>query len=151
MSKTLREQLIGAWKLVSYIAKPVDGSEPYYPMSENPMGIIMYTPDGFMSAQLMHPQRNNFASGDWLNGTDEEYKQEATTYIAYTGPFHVDEEKQTLTHSMFISLFPNWTGQTQPRVVKIEGDLLHLNTASPIVFGGKMVNAFLTWKKVDTQ
>jgi hypothetical protein len=151
MSKTLREQLIGAWKLVSYIAKPVDGSEQYYPMSEKPMGIIMYTPDGFMSAQLMHPQRNNFASGDWFNGTDAEYKQEATTYIAYTGPFHVDEEKQALAHSMFISLFPNWIGQTQPRVVKIEGDLLHLSTASPIVSGGKMVNSFLTWKRVDAQ
>jgi hypothetical protein len=151
MSKTLREQLIGAWKLVSYIAKPVDGSESYYPMTEKPMGIIMYTPDGFMSAQLMHPQRNNFVSGDWLNGTDAEYKQEATTYIAYTGPFHVDEEKQTLTHSMFISLFPNWTGQTQPRAVKIEGDLLHLSTASPILFAGKMSNAILTWKKVNTQ
>ena len=43
------------------------------------------------------------------------------------------------------------TGHTQPRVVKIEGDLLHLSTASPIVSGGKSVNAFLTWKKVDVQ
>ena len=151
MSKTLREQLIGAWKLVSYIQVPLDLSTPTHPMTEKPMGIIMYTPDGFMSAQLMHPQRNNFASGDWFTGTDAEYKQEASTYIAYTGPFHVDEEKQILTHSMFISLFPNWTGQTQPRVVKIEGDLLHLSTASPIVSGGKLVNAFLTWKKVDAQ
>ena len=84
----------------------IDGSANFYPMSENPMGITMYSPDGYMSAQLMHPDRKNFASGDWFNGTDEEYKQEASTYIADTGPFHVDEEKQTLTHSMFISLFP---------------------------------------------
>jgi hypothetical protein len=48
-----------------------------------------------------------------------------------------DEEKQTLTHSVFTSLFPNWIGQTQPRVVKIEGDLLYLGTASPIVSGVK--------------
>ena len=40
---------------------------------------------------------------------------EATSYIAYSGPFHVDEDKQTLTHSMFVSRFPDWTGQTQPR------------------------------------
>ncbi len=147
MANSLREQLIGAWKLVSYVEIPVDGSEPTYPMSKEPMGIIMYTPDGFMSAQLMHPQRNHFASGDWFDGTDAEYKQEASTYIAYTGPFNVDEEKQTLTHSMFISLFPNWTGQTQPRVVKIEGDLLHLSTAFPRVSKGKTVNSFLKWKK----
>jgi Lipocalin-like domain len=45
---------------------------------------------------------------------------EATSYIVYSGPFHVDEVKQTLTHSMFVSLFPNWIAQTQPRAVKIE-------------------------------
>jgi hypothetical protein len=149
MSNKLKEQLIGAWKLVSYVEKPVDGSDPLYPMSEDPRGIIMYTPDGYMSAQLMHPDRGNFASGDWFDGTEAEYKNEASTYIAYTGPFHVDEEKQTLTHSMFISLFPNWTGQTQPRLVKIEGDLLHLSTASPIVSGGKTVNSYLTWKRAE--
>lgn len=150
-TKTLRDQLIGAWKLVSYAENPVDGSAPFYPMSEKPMGIIMYTPDGFMSAQLMHPERNHFASGDWFDGTDAEYKQEASTYIAYSGPFHVDEEKQTLTHSMFISLFPNWTGQTQPRIVKIEGIFLHLGTATPITSGGKLVNSTLIWKRAGEQ
>jgi hypothetical protein len=151
MPNTLKEQLIGAWKLVSYTEKPVDGSAPLYPMGENAKGIIMYTPDGYMSAQLMHPDRRNFASGDWFSGTDEEYKQEASSYIAYSGPFHVDEEKQTLTHTMFISLFPNWTGQTQPRVVRIEGNLLHLSTAVPILSGGKTVNSYVTWKRADAQ
>ncbi len=71
--KTLREQLIGAWKLVSYVEKPVDGSAPFYPFSEHPQGIIMYTPDGFMSAQLCSPGRKPFASGDWFKGTTEDY------------------------------------------------------------------------------
>jgi hypothetical protein len=48
---------------------------------------------------------------------------------------------------MFISLFPNWIGQTQPRVVKIEGDELHLSTASPIQSSGKTVNSYLKWKR----
>ncbi|MGH8523135.1 MAG: lipocalin-like domain-containing protein [Gammaproteobacteria bacterium] len=147
MSGKLRDQLIGAWKLVSYVEKPVDGSEPFHPLGEHPLGIIMYTPDGYMSAQLMHPDREPFASGDWFQGTPDEYQQEASTYIAYSGPFHVDEEKRTLTHSMFVSLFPNWTGQTQPRVVKMEGDRLHLSTASPIQSGGKNVNSYLEWER----
>lgn len=107
----------------------------------------MYTPDGFMSAQLCRPDRAPFASGDWFKGTPQEYEDEASTYIAYTGPFHVDEEQQTLTHSMFISLFPNWVGQTQPRVVRIEGDMLHLSTASPIMSAGKRVNSYLQWRR----
>ena len=151
MPAKLCDQLIGAWKLVSYVEKPVDGSAPFYPMSEQPIGIIMYTPDGYMSAQLMKPGRKPFASGDWFNGTDDDYKQEASSYIAYSGPFHVDEENQTLTHSMLVSLFPNWTGQTQPRVVKIEGDLLHLSTAAPIKSGGKTVMSSLEWRRADKE
>lgn len=149
MTATLREQLIGAWKLVSYVEIPTDGSAPVHPMGEEPKGIIMYTPDGYMSAQLERPGRPNFVSGDWFKGTTEEVKEEASGYIAYCGPFHTDEETRQLTHSMFVSLFPNWIGQTQPRVVKIEGDMLHLSTASPIRSGGKETNSFLTWKRAE--
>jgi hypothetical protein len=69
-----------------------------------------------MSAQLSKPDRPNFASGDWFPGTAEDYQQETTSCIAYSGPFHVDEANQTLTDSMFVSLFPDCTGQTQARV-----------------------------------
>jgi hypothetical protein len=72
MAQKLRERLIGAWKLESYVEKPVDGSAPFYPMGEKPEGIIMYTPDGYMSAQLMRPSRPKFASGDWFRGTDKD-------------------------------------------------------------------------------
>lgn len=114
MSDGLRERLIGAWTLVSYQEIPVDGSESFEPLGPDPRGIIMYTPDGYMSAQLSRPDRPPFASGDWFVGTDEDYRREASTYIAYTGPFHVDEESGELTHTMFISLFPNWVGQSEP-------------------------------------
>jgi predicted nucleotidyltransferase len=45
--------------------------------------------------------------------------------------------------------FPNWLGQTQPRVVKIEGDVLHLSTATPFRSGGKETNSYLSWKRVE--
>ena len=138
MSTGLRDRLIGAWRLVSYVEEPVDGSAPFYPLGQKPQGIIMYTPDGYMSAQLARPDRGRFTSGDWFKGTDEEYRAQASWYIAYTGPFHVDEDKKTLTHSMFISLFPDWTGQTQPRVVSFEGDNLHLNTSHRSSPGGRL-------------
>jgi hypothetical protein len=64
-------------------------------MGEEPEGIIMYTPDSYMSAQLMRPGRREFASGDWFRGGDEEIKEEAPGYIAYGGPFHTDEATET--------------------------------------------------------
>lgn len=147
MSTTLRSQLIGAWTLVSYVEEPVDGSAANHPFGEQPQGMILYTPDGYMSAQLSTANRAPFAGGDWFKGEPQEYTAQGISYIAYTGPFHVDEAQQTLSHTMLISLFPNWTGQTQPRLVKIEGDMLSLSTASPIMSGGKRVNSFLRWKR----
>jgi hypothetical protein len=52
---------------------------------------------------------------------------------------------------MFVSLFPNWTGQTQPRGVKVEGDVLHLATVSPTQSSGKTVMSHLSWKRAERQ
>jgi hypothetical protein len=49
---------------------------------------------------------------------------------------------------VLVSLFPNWIGRKQQRVAKIEGDVLHLRTASPIQSGGQSVNAYLQWRRV---
>lgn len=62
--KGLRKQLIGARKLASYVETPLDGSPKRFLMGESAQGILMYTPDGYMSAQLMTPGRRQFASGD---------------------------------------------------------------------------------------
>jgi hypothetical protein len=141
----LRTILIGAWELVSYVERPTDGSEDRYPLGREPKGLIMYTPDGFMSAQLMNPKRTPVASGDWFEMTDAETREEAINYIAYSGPFAI--EGGELTHSMSVSLFPNWIGQTQPRVVETDGKTLHLSTAIPIMSGGVEVNSCLSWKR----
>jgi hypothetical protein len=61
--------------------------------------------------------------------------------FAYAGAFQVEEEKKIVTHFVLVSLFPNWIGQKQQRIASIEGDLLHLSTASPIQSGGQSVNA----------
>ena len=145
---SLRDQLIGAWKLVSYVEKPVDSSAPTYPFGKDAQGIIMYTHDGFMSAQLSRRNRASFASDDWYKGKPEEFAAAASSYFAYTGPFEVDEEKQSLSHSMFISLFPNWIGQTQPRVVRVDRDFLTITTENPVESLGKMVQPELRWKRV---
>ena len=127
----------------------MDGSAAVHPIGERPMRIIMYTPDGYMSAQLMPPGRRPFALGDWFYGTAEEYREEGSTSIASSRRFHVDEGK-TLTHSMFVSLFPNWTGQTQPRVVGIEGDRLRLSTTAPIL-SAKVVMSHLQWQRAGKE
>lgn len=146
---TLREKLIGAWELFSYVEIPTDGQEPINRLGVNPKGLIIYTPDGYMSAQLMSPDRVNFKSGDWFDAALDEYCQEATSYIAYSGKFFVDEQKQTLQHSMFVSLFPNWIGQTQPRAVDLQGNILKLSSVAPIKSAGVEVMSYLEWHRAE--
>ncbi len=145
---SLRNKIIGAWQLFSYTETPVDGSAPFNPMGLTPKGLIMYTPDGYMSAQFMHPDRANFAVNDFYQGTLEEYKAAGSTYVAYSGPFAVDEDKGTVTHSVFVSLLPNWIGNNQPRLVSLEGEALTLTTANPIQSKGKPVVSTLVWHRV---
>jgi hypothetical protein len=147
MQKSLRERLIGAWRLVSYVEKDVDTGKENKPLGENPEGIIMYTHDGYMSAQLGSPGRTNFSGGDMYRGKVEEYAAEGSTYIAYTGPFYIDEQKQSLKHEMQISLFPNWKGQQQARLVEVNDKVLHLSTDVPMKFGGGNKTASLFWER----
>jgi len=144
----LRDQLIGAWELVSFVEKPLNAATQNYPMGERPMGIIMYTPDGYMSAQLMRSNPRHFVSADWFKATPEEQAWAASSYFAYAGPFHVDEEKGLVTHFVAVSLFPNWIGQKQQRIMRIEHNTLHLSTTSPMQSEGHSVNAYLEWRSV---
>ena len=145
-NESLRSTLIGAWALVSYETKNAEG-KPSYPMGTDAQGIIMYTPDGYMSAQIMKADRPLFKNNDLNVATDAEYSRAAASYLAYSGPFYVDEETKTLRHSMTVSLFPNWLGQVQVRLVKYEDGLLHLGAEGPILINGELQDTFLIWKK----
>jgi hypothetical protein len=70
--------------------------------------------------------------------------------FAYCGPFHADDDSQTVIHSAEVSLFPNWTGQVLRRHVMIDKDILRLSTVGPYVSGGKRVHACMTWNRAET-
>ncbi|MBJ9594843.1 lipocalin-like domain-containing protein [Burkholderia seminalis] len=144
LASQLRAQLVGAWRLVSYEVRPRDGSATAYPLGRDARGWILYTPDGYMSAQMMATGRPPYANGDLHHGTDAEYAAAARGYIAYSGPFQVTDDG-TLTHEMDVSLFPNWLGNVQQRAVMLDGDRLQLGTAAPVRIDGREVDAVLLW------
>ncbi|WP_261154478.1 lipocalin-like domain-containing protein [Serratia ficaria] len=141
------EKLIGAWRLIRYVEYPVDDSVPREPMTENPQGLLLYTSDGFMSAQLCAPERTCFTSGDWFVASSEEFRAEATSYIAYSGPWEPGTEAGTIIHGMDVSLFPNWSGQRQVRNFRLEDEYLFLASKEPVHSGGRLIHAELQWKR----
>lgn len=152
---SLRHQLIGAWELMSYSAWKVNNpNEKVYPMSKDVKGIIMYTPSGHMSAQLQIPGQKPFAENDLNGGSEEELAEAGKSYLAYTGPFYLDESKDEpmLQHHMTNCSFPNWLANTQRRMVKIyqEGDETFLTLgpeSETVVMGEKRVSELL-WRRL---
>jgi hypothetical protein len=145
--KSLRERLVGAWALTSYVERDIETGVEDHPFGEHPLGFVLYTPDGYVSAQLQRPDRPPFADGDLLRATPKEYAAAGSSYIGYSGRFFIDEGKKTLSHEMAVSFFPNWLGQRQVRLVEVGNDRLQLSTDGPQRFNGTLKTATLTWQR----
>ena len=148
-SRSLRESLIGAWRLVSSVETDVKTGAVDRPLGDKPEGLILYTPDGYMSAQLSAADRPNFESGDMYKGKPEEYVAAGLSYLAYSGPYYVDEANRIVEHEMFVSLFPNWKGQRQARIVKLDEKELHLSPNRPLMFNGSLKMPTITWRRAN--
>ena len=123
----IRDQLVGAWQLVSYVSTPKDSTkQATYPLGKDPKGILLYTADGYMSAQIqvLEPAKELDTNSTQLTG-----------YLGYTGPFYIDEtgSEIVLQHHMSLSSFPAWLGDTQRRLARLNGDILVLSAESEIV------------------
>jgi hypothetical protein len=56
----LHNDVLGAWELVSYTEGDNHGGPITYPLGPDALGLIMYTADGYMSAQIMRRDRPAF-------------------------------------------------------------------------------------------
>ena len=142
----LRDAVLGAWELVSYTIADSPSGETTYPLGPNPVGLIMYTEDGYMSAQLMRQDRSAVEPPEPSGGTPAAESPFARGYLAYSGPFHVDEATGTLHHQVTVSLFPKWLGSTQLRCSRLEGDILTLSGTNTLANGVTSTHTLL-WRR----
>lgn len=121
----------GTWKLLTYESHAPDGSIGL-PLGADPVGLLVYTPDGRMSGQAMRRKHDPHATGPLDN------------YIAYFGAFTVDDVSCEIVHWVEGSLYPNWVGTQQRRGFAFSGNRLTLTAAlqrSPTVH-------HLVWERV---
>src|ERR671917_1797615 len=100
-----------------------------------------------MSVAISRPDRARFAAGDLPGGSAEERARAAETFVSYCGRYEL--RGQTVVHFVELSLFPNWVGAEQERLVEVAGDRLTLSTR-PMVLGGVLRTAILTWERIRT-
>jgi hypothetical protein len=136
--------LVGTWRLISWENRTLDG-EVSHPLGEDASGYIAYTEDGYVFVAIMRPARRPFAAGDLLSGSAAEKARAAETYVSYCGRYEFRGE--TVIHHVELSLFPNWVGVAQERLVTINGNRLTLST-SPLLLEGRQQTAHLVWERV---
>jgi Lipocalin-like domain len=144
---TLASQLVGLWTLIGYVEEKPSG-ENTRPFGLHPQGFLIYTADGFVSAQLMRPGRSPFSSSNWHQGTPEKYQESGSGYTAYCGSHKVDEEEAKVTHQPSVSLLPNLIDLPQYRSIELRGDRLILRAAVGPAANG--LSSRLEWKRVHS-
>ena len=142
---TLHDQIRGAWQLVSYAVQDTQGGPVTHPLGPDAQVLIIYTHDGYMSAQLMRRDRPNYDQPDTGGGTAEQAAAAAVGYLAYSGPYVVDEDTAIVHHDVAVSLMPNWLGTVQLRRSALTGDRLTLIAEAPA--GGATVRSTLVWSR----
>jgi hypothetical protein len=133
-TKSLKDQLVGSWTLVS--------AEPY---GTNPTGSYMFDSNGRFSAILMRRDLPKYTSNSRTQGTPAEYKGTVDGSIAYFGTYSVTGTDLDL--HVEGSTFANWTGTVQKRTnVSVAGDELKYNVPAPS--DGRPTAAPTVWKRV---
>lgn len=141
----IKSQFVGTWRLISFELRGSDG-QVRYPVGKNPVGYLIYSDDGYMSATLMAANRTRVAAELQWSASTEEKVASADTFIAYCGRYEIQVDR--VMHHVEASLFPNWVGESQERIFKFMGDRLYL-TAPPLLFLGISYTAHLVWKRAQ--
>jgi hypothetical protein len=138
------DPLVGTWRLLSWENRTADGTISY-PLGRDAAGLITYTEDGHVFVAIMRAGRKPFAARDLLRGSSEEKARAAESYVSYCGKYEYHGD--FVVHRVELSLFPNWSGVEQERLVQVTGNRLTLSTR-PLLLGGIEQTACLLWERV---
>jgi len=116
-----REQLVGAWRLAWMEEQGADGKVT---RSTDRKGILIYTPDGQMSVQVMYPSSETVSSQNPV-----QYAQDG--YEASFGSYEVNEQAHTVTNHVEGSLVRALVGDDLPRVYRFSDGRLTLRSSRP--------------------
>jgi lipocalin-like protein len=116
----------------------------FHPWGTDVRGRLTYDAAGYVALQIAKGGREPFASDDLEAGTPEEVRRAWNGYHAWFGRFTVREDDQSVVHHIEASLFPNWAGLDQTRLVSLGGDGLVLCSKS-MPYGGEPVEFQTRW------
>lgn len=139
----IEDRFVGTWRFVSIEQRNASGE--IVPIENPPTGgVLMYTPTGHMAVQVIGAGRQKYAADQ---PTGEEAQAALATYVAYHGPFTVNEADGTVTHHREAHLTPG-SVRDAVRSYRFSGNRLMLTPPSRIVDGEELTRT-LTWERIE--
>ena len=114
--KSLKEQIIGTWVIVSSDSTAPDGSKMQV-FGPNPKGILVFDVSGQTVQIIVNPGVPKFKVNNRLKGTPEENTAAVHGTTATFGTFTVDESSKTITVRNVGGMFPGQAGTDTKRIV----------------------------------
>ena len=141
--KSLKEQLVGTWIIVSNDATAPDGKKEQL-FGPNPKGILVFDASGQYSQIIVHPGVPKFQVNNRLKGTPQENTAAVLGTTATFGIWTVNETSKVITVRYVGGMFPNQAGTEAPRtVVSMTAD--ELKIANPLTASGMKSDS--VWKR----
>jgi hypothetical protein len=113
------DQVVGTWKLVSYVVEVKTTGEKMMVMGDNPSGYVVFNPEGRVFFVLT-------GDGRKPGKTDAEKAALLNTLVAYTGTYRVEDGKWIT--KVEVAWNPEWVGTEQVRPFVLDGNLLKVLT-----------------------
>ena len=149
--KTLKEQLVGNWTLVSSDQVRLDGSK-LKQFGANPTGINVFDANGRFFVLIASADDSKIASNDKIASTNpnktnsEEGGNLIPESMAYYGTYTVNEAEKVIILHLEASTFPNLVGTDQKRIItSLTAD--ELKYTNPAAMRGLQV--YQVWKRAE--
>jgi len=140
---SIQDRILGAWELISFVGYRPDGAE-ISPMGRQASGSLVYAP-GYVSANLSRGDRvRNAPDTMFHNLADADLALVARGYMAYSGPYAIDEERAVITHDFRMCIDPALIGTVQERHVRFLDDKLELSVRAA---AGVALPSTLVWRR----
>jgi Lipocalin-like domain len=140
--KTLKDQLVGTWTLVSWEQATTDGTKRQ-DFGPNPKGITIFDANGHVFTMYARPDLPKISATDRIKVTPQEAQAINVGSLAYFGTYTVDEATKTITLQMESSTYPNQLSVTQKRVITtLTAEELKFNNPTPTAGVGQINIAY---------
>lgn len=140
-----KSDLLGAWQLESWSIGHEGRDEVSFPFGEDPVGLLLYTADDWMSVSVSRRDRAALPQDQPFRKIDSQRLAGAfKAYFHYAGRFRVSGDD--VTHYVTQSLNPNFVGSEQLRHVELDGHTLVLSGRDEV--DGRARFHHLIWHKL---